>query len=259
MSYGDLLLDPEMYPFSIALLLVACLFMVELAGMLVGLSVLGAGETDTDLDLDAEVDIDADFETDFDPDLDISAETGDAIDTGGAVAGDADAASEMAGVADASGWTQALTWLGVGRVPLMIWVAGLLSGFGLAGYFVQVAVSGLTGALLPAGLAVALALLPGLIFASRFAGMIARVVPKTETSAVSRRHFGGRRGVLVQGTAQRGRPAQARFKDRHGNTHYVLVEPFEDAESIAQGEDIVILRTRAGDYRALRLDDSPSG
>ena len=75
---------------------------------------------------------------------------------------------------------------------------------------------------------VTLLALPLAILAGRwFARTLARLVPKTETSAINRRSLGGRRGVIAQGTAVRGRPAQARVRDGYGNTHYVRVEPVD--------------------------------
>ncbi|MEM9011142.1 MAG: OB-fold-containig protein [Pseudomonadota bacterium] len=243
----EFLLSAGMRPFSIALGLVAALALLELVLALVGLSAFGEGDGDLDLD-GADLggadlggaDLDA-------PDLDIEAELALALD------GELDApVAAQSGIHGAS----VLSWLGIGQTPFLIWLAGTLTAFGLTGYGLQLATTSLTGGLLPAIIAAALALVPGLLIGRWFARLMGRLLPRTESSAVTRRRLGGRVGVLAQGTARAGQPAQARIKDRHGNTHYVRVVPFEDDAEIAQGEDVIVL-TGSGDiFRAIRLSDA---
>lgn len=240
-SIAELLLHAEMTPFTIALALVIGLLLIELFGVLLGVSVLGAGGAEADADFDA------DFDTDFDLDADAAFETEADLGAEDAAEGPSDAL--------AGGW---LSWLGVGRAPLMIWIAGVLTGFGVAGYMLQTLTAMLFGGLAPVGIAVVLALLPGLAFGATFARWIARLAPKLETAAVSERHLGGVVGVIAQGQAARGRPAQARVKDRHGETHHIRVEPIDDTDVLTAGEDVVVLRARDGAYRAMRLEDRPA-
>jgi hypothetical protein len=71
---------------------------------------------------------------------------------------------------------------------------------------------------------------------------ISMIMPKTETSATQIRLLGGYRGVISQGTAIRGKPAEAKIKDRHGNIHYLRVEPFADEAVYSQGSEVMIVR-----------------
>ena len=45
----------------------------------------------------------------------------------------------------------------------------------------------------------------------------------------------GRMATIVLGTARQGSPAQAKVRDQHGQTHYVMLEPDEDGASFQAG------------------------
>ena len=217
------LTSPGLWPFTLALCLLVALMLVELFMMLVGVSMLSA---DVDgPELDADIDLDADLELD--------AELGaDGAEAGGGVS----------------------AWLGLGRVPLAFWVASALTGFGVSGYVIQSLMSGAVGGVLPAMLAVPAAIPPTVFFAKFVSGWLGRVLPKTESSALTERGLTGLHGTITQGTAKPGVPAEVRVKDRHGNTHYLRLEPYEDV-ALPQGSDVTVVR-RDGKLRALGLSDS---
>lgn len=229
----DLLFSANMQPFAIALGLVLGMVLLELVLMLVGVSILG-GEADASLDAEPGLDLEAGI--DAEPGFDAELEGAEAVDSGGG----------------------AFAWLGLGDAPFAIWFAGFLTAFGLAGYALQGVLNAVIGAPLPALLASAVALLPSLAITARFARFIGRMVPKFESTAISTRSFGGRRGVITVGTARRGKPAQARIKDGYGNTHYTMVEPLKDDDAFPQGTEIATVRLGDGTLRAISLEDAPT-
>ena len=192
----------------------------------------------------AEFDANADVgvEPGFEPEADFDADAVDAAD---------------APIASATGIGAFLSWLGLGHVPFAIWFAAFLTAFGLTGLAIQSIAMAILGTPLAPMIASLVALLPALAVSSRFARMLGRLVPKFESTAISTRSYGGRRGVITVGTARRGKPAQARFTDGHGNVHYTLVEPLDDDASLPQGTEIAILRLRDGSLRAIAIDDAP--
>ncbi|MEM0945427.1 MAG: OB-fold-containig protein [Pseudomonadota bacterium] len=230
-----------MLPFTVAVGVVVGLLVLELCLAMIGASLLGGDadlDVDTDLDLDADFDVAADpaFDADLDPALELDADVADAPTA-------------------ASGSVAVLSWLGLGKTPFGVWLAGTLTAFGVSGYVLQTAAASLLGSFLPTMLAVLLVLPVGIALGARFAHLVGRVMPKLETSAINSRSYGGRRGVITVGTAARGRPAQVRLSDAHGNWHYAMVEPFHDHEEFSQGTEVGILRLRDGALRAIRLDD----
>lgn len=136
-------------------------------------------------------------------------------------------------------------WTGFGHVPFLVWLAALLTGFGGTGLALQ------SLGPWPLVVAVPVAAVAGVAFARGFAGLFARMIPQTETASQTLRQLSRRRGMVTQGTAARGRAAEVRLRDRHGNTHYVRAEPLRDPDVIAQGSEVLVLWDRR--TSALRL------
>lgn len=217
-------LAPEALPFSIALAVTAGLFLLEILGSLMGATLLGLGGEGPDIDIDADFDLSVDMDLDA-PDLDMLEAT--------------EVSSAPSGV---------LGWLGARDVPFLIWLVSFLTMFGLFGLIIQSIANTLIGAPLFTSLAVAIAIVPALAVTRFIANHVAYIMPKTETSAIRTRFLGGHRGTITQGTASRGKPAEAKIKDRHGNMHYLRVEPLEDDGVFPQGSDVTIIRKRGDQF-----------
>lgn len=236
----DMLLSGPVVPFTFSLALLFALLAMELLFLVFGGSLIGdvgdvdapggAGGPDLDLDLDA---------------LDIGAGEFD-------LDGDADLAATAAPTSASA--SSPLSWLGLGRMPFLIWLATILVSFGVTGLTIQSLVMGLLGGPLPALFAALPSALVALWFTGRFGAIFARLLPQTETQSVSETHLGRRAGVVTQGTARRGSPAEVRVTDRYGNIHYLRAEPFRDGDEIPEGTDVVVMRHRpTGDFRLIPL------
>ncbi|HEY0867524.1 MAG TPA: OB-fold-containig protein [Fimbriimonas sp.] len=145
----------------------------------------------------------------------------------------------------------ALRWIGVGVVPTTALIMFLSLLFGVAGYLIQSVAFSLTGGLLPSvpvSIVALLASLPPLSAVSRLAR---RFLFREETTAVHGDSLVGSAAVLTLGTAQRGRPAQAKLKDRHGQTHYVLVEPYREDDRFDQGAEVVLVQREGARFFAV--------
>ncbi len=219
-------LTPQAYPFSIALCVVLGLFLLEIIALILGNSLMAVGSDAPDIDLDVDLDMDADFDLDIDTDFDADVE----LNTP-----DADIApSGLFG------------WLGLKNVPFMIWFVSFLTIFGLSGLIILNAGTALTGIALPLTVTVPVAIIAAAYCTRFISAVVAAIMPKTESSAMKTRFLGGHYGTITQGTARRGNPAEAKIKDRHGNTHYLRVEPLEDDAEIPQGAEVHVLRKRNG-------------
>jgi hypothetical protein len=112
-----------------------------------------------------------------------------------------------------------LGWLHFGKVPVLMLLAVFLLSFGFFGLALQGVVQGVTGFLLPGWLAV-LVVFPATVPMVRVGGSIlARIMPRDETQVVSSNSFIGQVATIVLGTARTASPAQARLRDRHGQSH----------------------------------------
>lgn len=237
----DQLLSDGFIPFTISLAILFGLMALELVFALLGATLLGAGGEGADIDgpdidgpdmdigdLDIEIDLDgmdidaADLELPNFADVEIETDTPDGIgNTGGLAA-----------------------WLGFGKMPMLIWLASILMAFGITGVVLQNLIAGVFGGTAPAWIVALPAAFVAIFFARHFGALFARLIPKTETQALSERHLGRRQGVVTQGTATRGRPAEVRVTDRYGNIHYLRAEPLRDEARIPQGTEVLVLRHR---------------
>lgn len=219
------LLESAFTPFTMALALLFGLLGAEVIAVFLGGSLLASEDL---ADLKAPDLTVADFDLDIEAGIDLQALE----------------LAEIEAEAPAASAAGTLTRLGIGDVPVMIWLLVLLAGFAMSGIGVQLIVEDLLGSDLPVGLATIPAGLFGLWFARRFGPVVTRLLPKTQTQGMPERVLARRRGVVTQGTASRGRPAEVRVMDRFGNAHYVQAEPLQDRDTLEQGADVLVLRDR---------------
>ncbi|MFG6442409.1 YqiJ family protein [Roseateles sp. LKC17W] len=150
-----------------------------------------------------------------------------------------------------SGLDRVLGWLHLGRVPALVLLLLFLLGYALFGYALQKVALNLAGGFLPAWVAGLLAVPPGLATVRGLGSLVAHIVPRDETSAVSEQSLVGRAGVVSAGAARRGLAAQARVRDAFGRMHYLMVEPDLDDDVFEEGAQILIVRKLGPFYRCI--------
>ena len=144
--------------------------------------------------------------------------------------------------------------LGFGKIPLLIWFGAFLAGFGLSGFALQAAAQSLISTSVPPMGAVPLALGAGILVARSYGVLLASLIPGTQSSAQSTQALSRLRGVVSQGTARAGNPAEVRVTDRHGNLQFLRAEPLDRSAEITQGQEVVVIRLLSGpDRGAFRI------
>ena len=144
-----------------------------------------------------------------------------------------------------------LSWINVGRLPLLMLIVVFLFGFGMTGLIGQRMVAALIGQPGPWFLAAPLAFAVALPVTRVFGRGVARIMPRDETSAVSRDSLVGRVAVIVTGDACQASAAQARVRDEHGQVHYVMVEPDNATDVFVQGSSVLLVRHAGAKYFAI--------
>ncbi|WP_323768075.1 OB-fold-containig protein [Antarctobacter sp.] len=240
----ELLMSDGMFPFTLALALLFGLLILEVVFGLLGGTLLGAGADGVDID---GPDLDVDMPDLGDLGIDLGLDGTD-IDIGDLELAepDLDGPDLDGDIPDGApdGADSIAAWLGFGKMPALIWLAAILLSFGLSGLVIQTVATNILGGPLPAWLPALPAAAAAIWFARQFGTLFARLLPKMETEALSERHLGRRAGVVTQGTAARGRPAEVRVTDRYGNMHYLRAEPLRDDVTIPQGTEVMVLRHR---------------
>lgn len=152
---------------------------------------------------------------------------------------------------DGSALSTALSFFGIGKVPVLVVLIVLLTLFGLAGFIIQAAVHMATGGYLPALIAVVPAAIASGYATRSVALAIGRVMPNLESSAVSRDSFIGRTAVVTLGDIKVGSPGQAKLRDQHGQIHYLLIEPDQPDVKLTTGQTVLIVGQRKHIFLAI--------
>lgn len=155
---------------------------------------------------------------------------------------DMDVEGNAPSVDSPSGFVKALGWLRFGELPVLVILIIFLTSFGLIGFGVQSVSKSMTGSLLSGGLASIPAFFLSLPVLRVFGGLLARILPKDETDAVSEKSFIGKTATIILGTASHGKSAQAKLQDKHGTTHYVMVEPDNEGDFFETGTCVLLVR-----------------
>lgn len=145
-----------------------------------------------------------------------------------------------------------LDWLYIGRVPMLMLLILFLGCFSILGLGMQLLLHAALGMSLPIWLSWLPAILVSLPVVRVCASVLARILPRDESMAVSQDSLVGRGAVVVTGQARKGFAAQARVKDEHGRDHWVLVEPDVDGHVLVEGESILLVRMAGARYYAIR-------
>jgi len=248
----DFILAPGNFPFAVALGLMLGIALLEGTMTLLGAGLSQAIDSlipdsfgDVDLDADVDMDIDADVDADLDMDSGIDHVSGSGADVGHA---------ELDHVApgSASALSRLLGWLCVGKVPVLILLVAFLTVFGLAGLALQTIVHGVTGAMLPGSLASIPALIVAVPSVRVIGTGLSKLIPKDETAAVKADSFVGRVARITLGEATKGQAAEAKLKDAHGQTHYVMVEPDGEEEVFEAGTQVLLIKKNGPRFLAIR-------
>lgn len=211
----DFLLATENLPFTVALAVMFGIAFLEVVMVLMGFALSGMLDSLLpDIDFDFELELDSELET-------------------------------------LSPFSHLLSWLRMGKVPMLMLLIIFLTGFGLIGLALQSFLHGSFGFLLPNWLMSIPAFLLALPVVRVFGGALNRFMPNDETDAVSVASLVGRVATITLGTAASGSPAEARVRDVHGITHYVMVEPDVANECFPAQSLVLLVRNEGAIFKAI--------
>lgn len=146
------------------------------------------------------------------------------------------------------------SWIYLGRMPFLIWLIIFFGGWGIVGLLLQMTLNDVLGMSFTQLVAVPVALAINLFVVRYLCMAINPFIPKDETYAVESSEFIGLDAEIVIGVAKHDYPAQAKLKDRHGTTHYIMVVPPVDAE-FKQGDKVVVTAQKDGVFEAIELGE----
>ena len=219
----ELITASQNLAFTVAIVIMFVIALMEGVGMILGVGIFAFMDT---LLPDLGLGVDVDMDLDVGVDLDISQNSPPAF-------------------------SRFLGWLRVGQVPILVLLIVFLTAFGLLGLSMQAIVYSMTGHYLPGTIAWLPILLATLPLVRVGGGLLAMVIPQDETDAVAESTFIGRIAVITIGVARWQYPAQAKLKDEHGQSHYVMVEPLNKQDEFPQGIAVLLTQQHGSVFRAV--------
>jgi len=144
-----------------------------------------------------------------------------------------------------------LAWLRIGEVPALMVLILFLTFFGLIGISSQLAIHNMIGEILPWYIAIAPVFVLTLPVVRVTAGWLRVFAVRDETDAIKTEDFLGKLAIITIGTATKGSPAEAKFSDRHGTTHYIMIQPDDDSV-FQQGDKILITEKLGAVYNGIK-------
>lgn len=154
---------------------------------------------------------------------------------------------------DQSIWIQFLDWLYLGRVPVLVWLIIFLTTYALFGFIVQTFYSQFTGSYFSIWIIAPASLFLCMPIVRLVAAIIAKILPRDETTAIRLEQLIGLTAEIFLGDAKMNYPAQAKVKDQHGLTHYILVEPETDIKFV-QGQHVILTQKTKIGFQAISIE-----
>ena len=145
-----------------------------------------------------------------------------------------------------------LGWINFGKVPVLIILVCFLAAFSVVGYTLQYLVEALSSHLLPQFLAVPTAFVIALPFVRGFTNVVQKIMPRDESSALTQESFIGALATITLGTATKDAPAEAKYTDQHGQTHYFMVQPESEEETFNQGQEVLLTKASSNGFYAIK-------
>lgn len=180
---------------------------------------------------------------------------------------DADLDADIDTHGDLSLGLKVLDWLYFGRIPTMILLILWIISFAICGFIIQQLSFSFLGYYLSPWLASIDAVVMSVPILKVLAALIYPILPKDETTAVSEASLIGHSAKIVIGYAKIGEPAQAKLIDKHGQTHYIMVEPdpetckaetFQDSDVkpiLSTDDDLIITKKIGQTYLVKNLNN----
>lgn len=153
-----------------------------------------------------------------------------------------------------SGLVNAVSWLNVGGVPLLVFILIVLAYFSMAGFLIQ-SVARDIAAPLPTWMAAAAATALALPLVRGTSRLVAKIIPKDESYAISLRDLVGRVGEVMVGPLDSGLPGRVRVTDMHGNPHFVAAVAAPQSPPLPQGTSVLLVDLDKTHFIAIAATD----
>lgn len=141
----------------------------------------------------------------------------------------------------------------LGKVPAIFSLMSFLFIFPFVGYNLQLLLVEVGVGRLPLFLATPAAFFPALLGLRWANQLLARILPRDETTAVSGEELIGRVAVITIGTVTHTRQSEARTEDQYKHHHYVQVIADNEGDTFRQGDHVLLAGRRGSLYTVIAV------
>lgn len=145
-------------------------------------------------------------------------------------------------------------WLNLGKVPLLVLLVLFLSTFGLTGLALQSFANNTLGFSDARWVVCIVSGFLALEAVHLLGAGIAKLMPQSETSAVSVDSFIGKTATVVMGEGTPGTPAKATVTDDFDKEHSIMVEPIDAQEIFKPSDRVVLVEKYSYIFKCLRME-----
>jgi hypothetical protein len=138
-----------------------------------------------------------------------------------------------------------LSLLGLGKVPLIIWLTFFFGLFSTLGYAAN-AISNSTIGFIPIWLSIAPVAIVSFIINGALCKVFAKAFPRFETTAVSTDTFSGRVAKVTIGNATFTKFAMGVVLDEHHTSHNIRVQAMDDGIVLNQTDQVILVEQIKG-------------
>lgn len=138
-----------------------------------------------------------------------------------------------------------LSLLGLGKVPMVVWLTFYFGIFSILGYSVNAISNSFIG-FIPVWLSILPVTILSFMINSFFCKIFARVFPRYETTAVSTDTFAGRVAKITLGDATHTKFAMGVVLDEHNTPHNIRVQAMDDGVILNKTTQVILVEQIKG-------------
>ena len=142
-----------------------------------------------------------------------------------------------------------LSWLCFGQIPPYFFLLLFLAVFGTAGTLLQYGFFSVVGSLIAFWVALPISFVVSIPFVRLGVSLIKKLMPKEDTTVLNEEDFIGKIVNITLGQATYKQPAQAKFVDKYGQTHYLMVVSADKHKKFNSEHDLLVVKKEDHLYR----------
>lgn len=160
--------------------------------------------------------------------------------------------AEVGDLASQGALSRLLGWLRIGKVPILMLLIVFLVAFGAIGLLINFLALSSFRFMLPTMMAAPAAFALAIPATRLGAVVLEALMPRDETSSVSLDSLVGREAFITLGKAGNEQPAEARIRDLHGATHYVMVVAEQHHGPFGPGVPLLVVRREGNQFVVIK-------